>query len=229
MNEPGEKRLVALSDGSRESKASWLSVLQELAARGLARPPALAIGDGALGFWAAQAEAWPATRSQRCWVHKTANVLNDVPKSIQGKAKAGLQEIWMAATQVQAGQALDRCVRDFGAQYPKAVTKLVKDRAALLAFYDFPAEHWVHIRTTNPIESSFATLRHRPTRTKNGVSRNTLLGLVFQLALTAQQRWRQLGGFKLLPAVVQGIRVVDGVRVTDQPPSGFEEEQQIAA
>jgi putative transposase len=229
VNEQGEKRLLALSDGYRESKASWLSVLQDLQARGLTTAPVLAIGDGALGFWAAQEEAWPETRAQRCWVHKTANVLNELPKSIQGKAKAGLQEIWMAATQAQAGKAFDRFVRDFGAKYPKAVDKLVKDRAVLLAFYDFPAEHWVHIRTTNPIESSFATIRHRTTRTKNCVSRNTLLGLVFQLALTAQQSWRKLGGFKLLPAVVQGIRFVDGLRVTDQTPSEAEEEQQIAA
>ena len=229
VNEQGEKRLLALSDGYRESKASWLSVLQDLQARGLKTPPVLAVGDGALGFWAAQEEAWPETRAQRCWVHKTANVLNELPKSIQGKAKAGLQEIWMAATQAQAGKAFDRFVRDFGAKYPKAVDKLVKDRAVLLAFYDFPAEHWVHIRTTNPIESSFATIRHRTTRTKNCVSRNTLLGLVFQLALTAQQSWRKLGGFMLLPAVVQGIRFVDGLRVTDQTPSEAEEEQQIAA
>jgi putative transposase len=229
VNEQGEKRLLALSDGYRESKASWLSVLQDLQARGLTTAPVLAVGDGALGFWAAQEEAWPETRAQRCWVHKTANVLNELPKSIQGKAKAGLQEIWMAATQAQAGKAFDRFVRDFGAKYPKAVDKLVKDRAVLLAFYDFPAEHWVHIRTTNPIESSFATIRHRTTRTKNCVSRNTLLGLVFQLALTAQKSWRKLGGFKLLPAVVQGIRFVDGLRVTDQTPSEAEEEQQIAA
>lgn len=229
VNEPGEKRLLAWSAGYRESKTSWLAVLQDVQARGLNTAPALAIGDGALGFWAAQEEAWPATRGQRCWVHKTANVLNELPKSIQGKAKAGLYEIWMAATQAQASQAFDRFVRDFGAQYPTAVAKRVKDRAALLAFYDFPGEHWVHLRTTNPIESSFATIRHRTTRTKNCVSRNTLLGLVFQLALTAEQSWRKLGGFKLLPAVVQGIRFVDGVRVTDQPPSGFEAEQQIAA
>jgi putative transposase len=229
VNEQGEKRLLALSDGYRESKASWLSVLQDLQARGLTKAPVLAIGDGALGFWAAQAEAWPETRSQRCWVHKTANVLNELPQSIQGKAKAGLHEIWMAATKAQAGKAFDRFVRDFGAKYPKAVDKLVKDRAALLAFYDFPAEHWVHIRTTNPIESSFATIRHRTTRTKNCVSRNTLLGLVFQLALTAEKSWRKLGGFKLVPAVVQDIRFVDGVRMTDQPPSEAEEEQQIAA
>lgn len=229
VNEQGEKRLLALSDGYQESKASWLSVLQDLQARGLTTAPVLAIGDGALGFWAAQEEAWPETRGQRCWVHKTANVLNEVPKSIQGKAKAGLHEIWMAETKAQAGQAFNRFVRDFGAKYPKAVAKLVKDRAALLAFYDFPAEHWVHIRTTNPIESSFATIRHRTTRTKNCVSRNTLLGLVFQLALTAEQSWRRLGGFKLLPAVVQGVRFVDGSQVTDQPPNEAEEQQQFAA
>ena len=148
VNEHGEKRLLALSDGYRESKASWLSLLQDLQARGLNAPPALGTGDGALGFWAALDEAWPQTRHQRCWVHKTANVLNEMPKSIQGKAKAGLHEIWMAETQAQAEQALDRFTRDFGAKYPKAVGKLLKDRAALLAFYDFPAEHWIHIRTT---------------------------------------------------------------------------------
>jgi putative transposase len=228
VNERGEKRLLALSDGYRESKASWLGVLQDLRARGLKEPPVLAIGDGALGFWAACGEAWPQTRVQRCWVHKTANVLNELPKSIQGKAKAGLHEIWMAETKAQAGKAFDRFVRDFGAKYPKAVEKLVKDRAELLAFYDFPAEHWVHIRTTNPIESSFATIRHRTTRTKNCVSRNTLLGLVFQLALNAEKSWRRLGGFKLLPEVAQGVRFEDGLRVIE-PPAKDEEEQQIAA
>lgn len=226
VNEQGEKRLLALSDGYRESKASWLSVIQDLQVRGLKAAPQLAIGDGALGFWAALDEAWPQTRCQRCWVHKTANVLNELPKSIQGKAKAGLHEIWMAETQAQAGKAFDRFVRDFSAKYPKAVDCLVKDRAALLAFYDFPAEHWIHIRTTNPIESSFATIRHRTSRTKNCVSRNTLLGLVFQLALTAEKSWRKLRGFKLLSQVVQGIRFQDGVAVSDPPA---EEEQQIAA
>jgi putative transposase len=229
VNARGEKRLLALSDGYRESKASWLSVLQDLAARGLARPPALAIGDGALGFWAALAKAWPDTRSQRCWVHKTANVLNELPKSIQGQAKAGLQEIWKAETLALAEKAFDRFVRDFGAKYPKAVEKLAKDRATLLAFYDFPAEHWSHIRTTHPIESSFATIRHRTTRTKNCVSRNTLLGLVFQLALTAEKSWRKLGGFKLLPEVVAGIRFEDGLRVDPPPDESKPDTQQIAA
>lgn len=229
VNEQGEKRLLALSDGYRESKASWLSVIQDLQARGLKTAPQLAIGDGALGFWAALDEAWPQTRCQRCWVHKTANVLNELPKSIQGKAKAGLHEIWMAETKAQAEKAFDRFVRDFSAKYPKAVAILVKDRAVLLTFYDFPAEHWIHIRTTNPIESSFATIRHRTTRTKNCVSRNTLLGLVFQLALTAEKSWRKLGGFKLLPDVARGARFQDGIAVVDPPSETEEEQQKIAA
>jgi transposase-like protein len=237
VNEQGEKRLLALSDGYRESKASWLSVIQDLQARGLKTPPQLAIGDGALGFWAALNEGWPQTRCQRCWVHKTANILNELPKSIQGKAKAGLHEIWMAETQAQAEKAFDRFVRDFGAKYPKAVDCLVKDRVVLLTFYDFPAEHWIHIRTTNPIESSFATIRHRTSRTKNCVSRNTLLGLgeaprrrlEFQLALTAQKSWRKLRGFDRLPDVVKGIRFQDGIALSEQPDETEEEQQKVAA
>jgi putative transposase len=228
VNQQGEKRLLALSDGYRESKASWLSVIQDLQVRGLKTAPHLAIGDGSLGFWAALDEAWPQTRCQRCWVHKTANVLNELPKSIQGKAKAGLHEIWMAETKAQAGNAFDRFVRNFGAKYPKAVEILVKDRTVLLSFYDFPAEHWIHIRTTNPIESSFATIRHRTTRTKNCVSRNTLLGLVFQLALTAENSWRKLRGFNRLPELVQGIRFQDGIAV-DDPWAETEEKQQTVA
>jgi transposase-like protein len=229
VNEQGEKRLLALSDGYRESKASWLSLIQDLQARGLKMPPQLAIGDGALGFWAALDEAWPHTRCQRCWVHKTANVLNELPKSIQGKAKAGLHEIWMAETKAQAEKAFDRFVRDFGAKYPKAVEILKKDRVELLAFYDFPAEHWIHIRTTNPIESSFATIRHRTTRTKNCVSRNTLLGMVFQLALTAEKSWRKITGFDRLPDVVKGIQFKDGIAVVDRPKEAADDQQKIAA
>jgi putative transposase len=229
VNEQGEKRLLALSDGYRESKASWLGLIQDLQARGLKTPPSLAVGDGALGFWAALDEAWPQTRCQRCWVHKTANVLNELPKSIQGKAKAGLHEIWMADTKAQAEKAFDRFVRDFNAKYPKAVEILKKDGPELLAFYDFPAEHWIHIRTTNPIESGFATIRHRTTRTKNCVSRNTLLGLVFRLALTAEKSWRKLGGFKLLPDVAKGIRFKDGIAVVDQAGEAEEEQQKVAA
>lgn len=228
VNEHGDKRLLALSDGYRESKASWLSVVQDLRARGLQDAPKLAIGDGALGFWAAINEAWPATHHQRCWVHKTANVLAALPDSVQGKAKAGLREIWLAETKANAEKALAVFQRDFEAKYPKAVNLLEKDRDTLLAFYDFPAEHWVHIRTTNPIESSFATIRHRTTRTKNCVSRNTLLGLVFQLALTAEKGWRRIRGFKQLPEVVNGVRFQDGIAVI-QGPESIEERQQIAA
>ena len=204
VNEQGEKRLLALSDGYRESKASWLSVLQELQTRGLQDAPKLATGDGALGFWAA------------------------LPDSIQGKAKAGLKEIWMAQTKAQANKAFDAFLRDFEAKYPKAVAVLEKDREPLLAFYDFPAEHWIHIRTTNPIESSFATIRHRTTRTKNCVSRNTLLGLVFQLALTAEKSWRKIRGFKRLPEVIEGIRFQDGIAVITEPEK-TDETQQMAA
>jgi len=216
VNEQGEKRLLALSDGYRESKASWLTIVQELESRGLKHPPKLAIGDGALGFWAALEEAWPETRCQRCWVHKTANVLNELPKSVHGKAKAGLHEIWMAETKAQAEKAFDQFVRDFNAKYPKATGVLVKDRAVLLSFYDFPAEHWIHIRTTNPIESTFATIRHRTTRTKNCVSRNTLLGLVFQLALAAERYWLKLRGFNRLTDVVQGITFQDGIAILEE-------------
>lgn len=155
VNAQGEKRLLALSDGYRESKASWLSVVQDLQARGLQDAPKLATGDGALGFWAALNEAWPETRHQRCWVHKTANVLAQLPDSLQGKAKAGLKAIWLAETKANAEKALAAFQRDFEAKYPKAANLLEKDREALLAFYDFPAEHWVHIRTTNPIECVF--------------------------------------------------------------------------
>lgn len=225
----GEKRLLALTDGYRESKASWLSVIQDLQARGLPAAPALAVGDGALGFWAALEEAWPTTQSQRCWVHKTANVLNELPKSLQGKAKAGLQDIWMAPTHAVATTAFDRFVRDYGAKYPKAVAKLSKDRASLLRFYAFPAEHWVHIRTTNPIESTFATVRHRTTRTKNCVSRNTLMGLVFQLLLTAEQSWRRIRGCRLVPAVIQGMPFKDGLPMVRIPTMMEEQHQQIAA
>jgi putative transposase len=228
VNELGEKRLLALSDGYRESKASWLSVLQDLQGRGLKDAPKLATGDGALGFWAALNETWPATRHQRCWVHKTANVLAALPDSIQGKAKAGLKEIWMAPARVQAEKAFDGFLRDFEAKYPKAVAVLSKDRESLLAFYDFPAEHWVHIRTTNPIESTFATIRHRTTRTKNCVSRNTLLGLVFQLTLAAEKDWRRIRGFKQLPDVIKGVRFQDGIAIITESEK-TEESQQMAA
>ncbi len=229
VNEQGEKHLLALEDGYRESKASWLAAIQDLQGRGLKYAPQLAVGDGALGFWAALDEAWPETRCQRCRVRKAANVPDEMPKSIQGKAKAGLHEIWMAETKAQAEKAFDRFVKGHGAKHPKAVECLKKDRALLLAFYGFPAEHWTHIQTGNPIESTFATIRHRTTRTQNCVSRNTLLGLVFQLALAAQKSWRRLDGFKRLPDVARGVRFQDGVAVVETPDGTGEEQQRIAA
>jgi len=198
VNERGQKKLLAIEDGVRESKQSWREVLLALKGRGLTIPPRLAVGDGALGFWAAVREIYPDTRPQRCWVHKTANVLNYLPKSLQPKAKAALHEIWMAETKAQALVAFEQFVTTFEAKYPKAVECLVKDREALLAFYDFPAEHWIHIRTTNPIESTFATIRHRTDRTKGCLTRDGMLSMIFKLGMSAEKNWRRLRGFQWL-------------------------------
>jgi transposase-like protein len=216
VNERGQKHFLAIEDGVRESAESWRAVLRELKARGLTLPAKLAVGDGALGFWAALEEVYPATRAQRCWVHKTANVLNYLPKSVQPKAKAALHEIWMAETRAHAERAFDRFLSTYRAKYPKAVECLAKDRNSLLAFYDFPAEHWIHIRTTNPIESTFATIRHRTERTKGCASRATLLALLFKLAMSAEQSWRRLRGFQYLADVVRGVKFVDGVKQEKQ-------------
>lgn len=221
----GRKERVAIGDGFRESKASWRELLLELKVRGLQHGPLLAVGDGAMGFWAAMAEVFPASRGQRCWFHKMGNVLNALPKSQQGRAKAAMQEIWMAATRSDAHKAFDRCVRQFEAKYPKAVEKLVKDRDSLLAFYDFPAEHWVHLRTTNPIESTFATVRHRTTRTRNCVSRSTFLGLVFKLIEEAEKSWRRIKGAERIELLLKGIPFKDGEAMLDNPPL----QQELAA
>jgi len=221
----GNKELVTIGDGLRESKESWLDVLRDLKARGLTVGPRLAVGDGALGFWAALDEEFAETRPQRCWVHKTGNVLNALPKSLQGKAKADLHEIWMAPSRAQAIVAFDHFLKTYGAKYPKAVEKLVKDRDALLAFYDFPAEHWIHIRTTNPIESTFATVRHRTTRTKNCVSRSTFLGLAFKMVQEAQKSWRRIRGVERIAELLAGTVFKDGVPA---PPENVEQ-QQLAA
>lgn len=215
VNERGQKRFLAIEDGVRESAQSWREVLLGLKARGLETPPQLAVGDGALGFWAALAEIYPTTRVQRCWKHKSMNVLNYLPQSVQPKAKGVLHEIWMAATRRQAELAFDRFLTTFQAKYPKATECLQKDRAALLAFYDFPAEHWVHLRTTNPIESAFATIRHRSDRAKGCVTRATMLALLFKLALAAEQSFRKLKGFTHLAKVIAGVRFVDGVEKSE--------------
>jgi transposase-like protein len=211
VNERGEKKLLAIEDGVRESKQSWREVLLALKGRGLTIPPKLAVGDGALGFWAAVREIYPETRPQRCWVHKTANVLNYLPKSVQPKAKAALHEIWMAETKAQALVAFGQFVTTFEAKYPKAVECLVKDREALLAFYDFPAEHWIHIRTTNPIESTFATIRHRTERTKGCLTRDGMLSMIFKLGMSAEKNWRRLRGFEWLAKVINGVKFRDGI------------------
>jgi putative transposase len=210
--EDGRKELIAISDGYRESTQSWRELLLEAKQRGLSVDPKLATGDGALGFWAALREIYPATREQRCWVHKTANVLNKLPKSIQAKAKSMLQEIWMAETRQQADNAFDLFVSSFEAKYPKAIACLVKDRDVLLTFYDFPGEHWVHLRTTNPIESTFATVRLRTARTKGCGSRMACLTMVFKLARCAEKHWRRLNGAALLPQVIQGVIFIDGLK-----------------
>ncbi len=208
----GKKELLAIIDGYRESEQSWKELLLDVRRRGLVIDPALAIADGALGFWAAARKIWPGTREQRCWVHKTANILNKMPKSIQPKAKGMLHEIWMAETKLLANRAFDAFVETFKAKYPAAVECLFKDRDALLTFYDFPAEHWKHIRTTNPIESMFATVRLRHRRTKGNGSRVACLTMVFKLAESAERRWRVLNGYQLIPDVISGVPFVDGIK-----------------
>jgi transposase-like protein len=208
----GKKELIAVSDGYRESEQSWYELLQGVKQRGLTIAPKLATGDGALGFWKALRKVYPPTRVQRCWVHKTANVLNKMPKSVQAKAKSMLHDIWMASTRKNAGEAFDLFLETFSGKYPAAAKCLEKDRDALLAFYDFPAEHWIHLRTSNPIESTFASVRLRTAKTKGCGSRNACLSMVFKLALSAQKRWRALNGAKLLADVITGVVFEDGVK-----------------
>ena len=209
----GKKELVGLVDGVRESAQSWRELLLDLKRRGLAMAPELAVADGALGFWQAIEEVWPKTRGQRCWVHKTANVLNKLPKSQHSKAKRALQEIWMAETKKDALAAFDTFVETWRVKYDKAVECLIKDREALLAFYDFPAEHWKHLRTTNVIESSFATIRHRTVRSKGCLSNKTALAMIFKLAEAAERSWRRLDGHSQLPKLILGVRFADGIEI----------------
>jgi len=209
--EDGTKELVAVWDGIRESTESWKEVLRDLKARGLRDAPQLAVGDGALGFWAALAEEFPGVRVQRCWVHKTANVLDKLPKSVQPYAKKLIHEMYLSPTKDDAWAAYRRFRSEFEAKYPKATECLRKDEDVLFTFYDFPAEHWRHIRTTNPIESAFATVRHRTRQTKGCGSRLATLTMVFKLALEAERHWRKLNGSQILADVIQGVLFVDGV------------------
>ena len=210
-DESGHKDIVAVGDGFRESEQSWHELLVDLKRRGLACAPELAVGDGALGFWQALRKVFGETAEQRCWVHKTANVLNKLPKSVQGKAKGHLQEIWMAETKADAEDAFDFFIQAYGAKYDKAVACLVKDRERLLTFYEFPAEHWKHLRSTNPIESTFATVRLRTYRTKGCLSRKTALAMVFKLLLSAKKSWRRLNGSEHIAEVIQGVKFEDGI------------------
>jgi len=208
----GRKELIAVSEGYRESEQSWKALLLDVQARGLAVEPKLATGDGALGFWKALTKVWPKTRHQRCWVHKTANVLDKLPKRLQPEAKQKLHDIWMADTRANANGAFDLFLKTYAAKYPKACDCLAKDREQLLAFYDFPAEHWIHLRTTNPIESTFATVRLRTKKTKGSGSRTACLTMAFKLVQSAEKKWRSLNGSQLLPDVVQGVPFIDGQR-----------------
>jgi transposase-like protein len=211
--EDGTKELIAMIDGQRESEQSWLELLLNVKGRGLIDAPELATGDGALGFWKALRQVYPRTRHQRCWVHKTVNVLDKLPKSQQPSAKAMLHEIWMSATQDDAVKAFDRFIATYQAKYPKVTECLEKDRNELLAFYDFPAEHWQHLRTSNPIESTFATVRLRTSKTKGAGSRSACLAMAFKLVESAQKRWRKLNGSVLLAEVVAGVVFKDGLKL----------------
>jgi transposase-like protein len=208
----GDKELLTIVDGYRESEQSWLEALNDLKRRGLKIGPKLAVGDGALGFWKALPQAFGDTRWQRCWMHKTGNVLDKLPKSIQGRAKDNLHQIWMAETKAAAEKAFDHFIESYEAKYPKATECLGKDREVLLTFYDFPAEHWTHLRTTNPIESTFATVRLRTIKTRGMLTRDTMLTMVFKLSLSAQKRWRRLNRPERLGELIQGIKFVDGIK-----------------
>ena len=208
----GIKELIAVFDGQRESETSWTNLLLDLKGRKMTTPPRIASGDGSLGFWLAMSKVFPATKQQRCWVHKTVNVLDKLPKSQHQAAKANLREIWMSATKADAIKAFDRFIETYGVKWPKAAECLEKDRAELLAFYDFPAEHWGHLRTTNPIESTFATVRLRTYRTKGPGSRQAGLAMAFKLAQKAQAGWRRLNKSEKLLEVIDGVVFVDGIR-----------------
>jgi transposase-like protein len=213
VNERGEKRFLAIEDGVRESTQSWREVLLKLKSRGM-NAPQLAVGDGAMGFWAALEEVYGETGQQRCWMHKSMNVLNGLPKSVQAKAKQALHAIWQAETKADAEKAFDLFVVTYEPKYPKAVLCLQKDREELLAFYDFPAQHWQSLRTSNPIESTFATIRHRTKRSKGCLTRDGMLHMMFKLGQCAEENWRRLRGSRDLAKVISGVKFKDGIEVT---------------
>lgn len=218
VNEQGEKRFLAIEDGVRESKQSWKEVLNGLKVRGM-EAPELAIGDGALGAWGAMGEVFPKTRHQRCWMHKTSNVLNYLPKATQPKAKAALHDIWQAESKDLADKAFDKFLAMFKDKYKKATDCLEKDRDVLLSFYDFPAKHWQSVRTTNPIESAFGTIRHRTRAAKGCVSRDSMLHMIFKLGMCAERNWRRLRGFNYLAKVIRGVKFKDGIEIEESTKS----------
>jgi putative transposase len=214
VNSQGEKHYLAIEDGARESTLSWRDVLLGLKSRGM-NMPKLAVADGAMGFWAALSELFPETAQQRCWVHKMENILNHFPKSLQARAKRGLQDIWRSDTQGNAEEAFDLFVNTYEVKYPKATQSLQADREELMAFYDFPAKHWPSIRTSNPIESTFSTIRHRTKRCKGCLSKQGMLHMMFKLSQCSQKRWMRLRGFDELPKLIKGIKFKDGIQVQE--------------
>jgi putative transposase len=212
----GNKELIAVSDGHREAEASWSEVLLGLKQRGLNTKPKVTVEGGALGFWKTRAKCWPTTRGKRCWVHKTANVLAKLPKSMLPKVKNASHDIWQSETKEQANKSLNNCVKLFEAKYPKAMRCLEKNREVLLVFYDFPAEHWGHLRTSNPIKSVFATVHLRTTKSKKCGSRATTLAMVLKLMETAQKRWHRVRGYNLLADVITGVKFGDGIKQGQQ-------------
>jgi len=216
LTEDGEKRFLAIEDGYRESEQSWNEVLTKLKAKGMTEAPELAIGDGALGFWKALAKLYPETKQQRCWVHKTRNVLDKVPKATQPKMKQALKDIYLAENKAEANKAFDTFLNSYGAKFPQACECLTKDKDKLLTFYDFPAEHWRSIRTTNPIESVFATFTLRTAKTRGCLSRQTGLAMIYKLAMSAQKNMHRLAGYKRLKEVIKGIKFIDGVSELEQ-------------
>ena len=229
VNPDGVKELLGLEIGFRESKESWKSMLLELKARGLTISPLLAIGDGALGFWGALHEVYPTTKQQRCWVHKTANILDKLPKALHVSAKKAIHEIYMSEDRTMARKMLKKFITKYGSKYPKAAECLLKDEEALLAFYDFPGAHWTHIRTTNPIESTFATVRHRTYKSKGCFSQQTILTMVFKLCQGAEQRWKKLYGYAELEKLVNGSKYVDGIHVENASSNNETKEVRKAA
>lgn len=207
----GKKELIGMTDGFRESRESWLELLRDLKKRGLMSGAKLAVGDGALGFWSALPAIYPDIKHQRCWVHKTRNVLDKLPKSVHAKAKSMRHDIYLAETKEDAQGAFNQFIKHYQLKYPKASECLAKDKKALLTFYDFPAEHWQHIRTTNPIESTFATIRHRTKKSRGCFSRETIIACVFKLACEAEKRWKRLYGYKRLAEVIKLVKFIDGI------------------